>query len=131
VSQSHTIGQLAAEAGVNVETIRYYQRRKLFPVPKRLNGSARRYGEAEAERLRFIKCAQRIGFTLKEVDDLIKLLNPISCSKTRALAAAKLSVVDERIRELQRLRKELKRLLAGCDTNTDESRCPIIEGFVR
>ncbi len=129
--QSHTIGQLAAEAGVNVETIRYYQRRKLFPVPKRLNGRARRYGKAEAERLRFIKCAQGMGFTLKEVHGLLRLLSPMSCTKTRTMAAAKLAVVNERIRELQKLRNELQRLLAACDANTDESRCPIIEGLVR
>ena len=126
-----TIGQLAAEAGVNVETIRYYQRRKLFPVPKRSNGSARRYGKAEAERLRFIKCAQGTGFTLKEVHELLSLRSPMSCSKTRTMAATKLAVVNERIRELQKLRNELQRLLAACDANTDESRCPIIEGLVR
>ncbi len=128
--QSYTIGQLAADAGVSVETVRYYQRRKMFPVPKRSHGSPRRYGRAEAERLRFIKGAQRLGFTLNEVDDLLKLLNPMSCGQTRTIAAAKLEVVDERIRELRSLRNEFKRLLAACDANTDKSRCPIIEGLV-
>jgi MerR family mercuric resistance operon transcriptional regulator len=129
VQASYTIGQLAAEAGVNVETIRYYQRRKLFPEPQPTHGRMRRYGGTEVTRLRFIKCAQRLGFTLKEINDLLELLEPVSCSATRKMAAAKLELVDERIRALQELRKEFTQLLAACDANTDESRCPIIEHF--
>jgi MerR family mercuric resistance operon transcriptional regulator len=131
VQQSYTIGQLATEAGVNVETVRYYQRRKLLPQPKRAHGRTRRYGSAEVVRLRFIKCAQRLGFTLKEIDELLELLQPISCSKTREITATKLELVDERIRALEELRKEFTELLAACDANTDESRCPIIERFTR
>jgi MerR family mercuric resistance operon transcriptional regulator len=127
MQQSLTIGQLATKAGVNVETIRYYQRRNLFPSPKRSPGHARRYGGSELVRLRFIKCAQRLGFTLREIDDLIKLLEPVSCSKTRKIAAEKLEQVDIRIRELQDLREEFTELLAACDANADESHCPIIE----
>jgi MerR family mercuric resistance operon transcriptional regulator len=129
VLQSYTIGQLATEAGVNVETIRYYQRRKLLPQPKRTHGRTRRYGTAEVRRLRFIRCAQRLGFTLKEIDDLLELLDPVSCSKTREITAAKLESVDERIRELQGLREEFSQLLAACDANPDDSRCPIIDRF--
>jgi MerR family mercuric resistance operon transcriptional regulator len=129
VLQSYTIGQLAAEAGVNVETIRYYQRRRLLPKPQRALGRARRYGSGEVTRLRFIKCAQRLGFTLKEIDELLELLEPMSCSKTRTIAAAKLRQVDERIRELQALRAEFKGLIVQCDTNADDARCPIIERF--
>lgn len=129
MQQSYTIGQLAAEAGVNVETIRYYQRRRLFPKPKRALGRARRYGSTEVVRLRFIKCAQRLGFTLREIDELLELLEPMSCSKTRTIAAAKLQQVDDRIRELQALREEFTALLSACDANADESRCPIIERF--
>ena len=131
MEQVYTIGQLAAEAGINVETIRYYQRRRLFPKPKRAFGRMRRYGSAEVVRLRFIKCAQRLGFTLKEIDELLELLEPMSCSKTRAIAAAKLQQVDERIRELQALRTEFTDLLEACDANADESRCPIIERFAQ
>src|SRR5687767_4362048 len=131
VQQTFTIGQLALEAGVNVETIRYYQRRKLFPTPKRNQGRTRRYGTPEVVRLRFIKCAQRLGFTLREIDELLELLEPMSCSKTRTIAAAKLQQVDERIRELQVLRAEFNGLIAACDANSDESRCPIIEWFAK
>jgi MerR family transcriptional regulator, mercuric resistance operon regulatory protein len=127
VQQNYTIGQLAAEAGVNVETVRYYQRRKLFPKPKRSLGCTRRYGSTEVQRLRFIKCAQRLGFTLREIDDLLALIEPMSCSKTRTIAAAKLEQVDKHIRELQDVRKKFAELLAACDANADESRCPIIE----
>jgi len=129
MQESYTIGQLAAEAGVNVETVRYYQRRRLFPKPKRALGRTRRYGSAEVVRLRFIKCAQRLGFTLREIDDLLDLLEPVSCSKTRTIAAAKLEQVDARIRELQSLREEFTGLIKACDANSDESRCPIMERF--
>jgi MerR family mercuric resistance operon transcriptional regulator len=130
VSRSYTIGQLALEAGVSVETIRYYQRRELFPEPKRPPTGSRRYGAADVERLRFIKRAQRSGFTLGEIEQLAGLLKPMSCSKTRRIAAAKLDVIDQRITELRSLRGELARLVAACEINTDESRCPIIENFV-
>jgi MerR family mercuric resistance operon transcriptional regulator len=127
VNRSYTIGQLAAVAGVNVETVRYYQRRKLMAEPKRPAGRARRYGDADAARLRFIRGAQRLGFSLNEVKDLLQLLEPVSCSKTRELADAKLRAMDRRISELKALRNEFAHLLAACHANTDESRCPIIE----
>jgi MerR family transcriptional regulator, mercuric resistance operon regulatory protein len=127
VSRGYTIGQLATEAGVSVETVRYYQRRKLIAEPKRPPGRVRRYGGADAQRLRFIKDAQRLGFSLSEVEELLSLLSPMSCSKTREIAAAKLNFVDERIKELKELREQFVHLLAACDTNTDEARCPIIE----
>ena len=83
MNPNQTIGQLATAAGVNVETVRYYQRRKLIAEPKRPAGRTRRYSGADAQRLRFIKSAQRLGFSLSEVKDLISLLAPMSCSKTR------------------------------------------------
>ena len=131
MNRRYTIGQLATAAGVNVETVRYYQRRKLIAEPKRPPGRTRRYSGADAERLRFIKAAQRLGFSLGEVQDLLSLLAPMSCSKTRQIAAAKLDFVDERIRELKALRRQFTRLLAACDDNADESRCPIIERLKR
>jgi MerR family mercuric resistance operon transcriptional regulator len=129
--QRYTIGQLAAEVGVNVETIRYYQRRKLFPEPRRAHGRVRRYGSDEIARLRFIRRAQRLGFTLSEIDELLELLEPRSCSKTRKIAAAKLAVIDERIGELQKLRTEFTALLQECDANSDDARCPIIDRLAR
>lgn len=127
MSRTYTIGQLAAEAGVNVETVRYYQRRKLMPEPARPPGGTRRYDETDAERLRFIKRAQVMGFALVDVESLLTLRARRSCQKTRDLAASKLELVDSQIRELRRLRKELAQLVATCDRNVDEAACPIID----
>jgi MerR family transcriptional regulator, mercuric resistance operon regulatory protein len=125
--QSYTIARLAAAAGVHVETIRYYQRRGLVPEPVRPAGGVRRYTAADAERLRFIKRAQTMGFTLAEIAHLLRLRARCSCRATRELAAAKLQDLDRRICELRGLRKELAHLIHDCDGNADEATCPVIE----
>ena len=126
--RSFTIGQLALAAGVSVETVRYYQRRNLMPEPPRPTGGTRRYTEADAQRLRFIKRAQVMGFALADIENLLRLgSGGRSCRTTRELALAKLEAVDERIRELRRLRKELASLVAECDQNRSEAPCPITE----
>lgn len=122
-----TIGGLAKAAGVNVETVRYYQRRGLLPEPTRSLGEIRRYSVADAERLRFIKRAQAVGFTLGEVLALLSLRSRVCCSATRALAAAKVQMIDDRCIELQLLRNELARWIADCDANVAEVSCPVIE----
>jgi MerR family transcriptional regulator, mercuric resistance operon regulatory protein len=123
----YTIGRLAASAGVRVETIRYYQRLKLIPEPPRPAGSVRRYSQADAERLRFIKRAQRMGFSLSEITSLLRLQTRRSCHATRELAAAKLSLIDARIQELRGLRMQLADLVAACDANTQDTKCPVIQ----
>jgi MerR family mercuric resistance operon transcriptional regulator len=123
----YTIARLAAAASVNVETVRYYQRRNLMPEPTRSNGGYRQYTEADAERLRFIKRAQAMGFTLAEVATLLQLRTQRSCRATRDLAETKLRIVDTRLRELRDLRKELARLVAGCDANVEGDGCPVID----
>ena len=123
----YTISGLAAAAGVHVETIRYYQRLKLLPEPPRPLGSIRRYTEADADRLRFIKRAQAMGFTLAEITNLLTLQARRSCRATRELAAIKLRLVDARIRALRTLRKELAGLIADCDANTQDAKCPVIQ----
>lgn len=127
MSRTYTIARLAAAAGVHVETIRYYQRMKLAPEPPRPVGGIRRYGEADADRLRFIKRAQAMGFTLEEIRTLITLQARRSCRATRDIAATKLRMVDARIRELRHLRKELAGMIADCDANTQDTRCPVIQ----
>lgn len=122
-----TIAGLAHAAGVNVETVRYYQRLGLIPEPARPLGGVRRYATADADRLRFIKRAQAMGFTLVEIKKLLKLRVRRSCRATRALAAAKLRLIDERIRELRRLRRELALVIADCDANSEDSVCPAID----
>jgi MerR family mercuric resistance operon transcriptional regulator len=123
----YTIAGVAAAAGVHVETVRYYQRLKLVPEPLRPFGGIRRYTEADADRLRFIKRAQAMGFTLAEVERLLNLQTRRSCRATRELAAAKLSLVDTRIRELRHLRKELAGLIADCDANSENGACPVMQ----
>src|SRR6266702_8012932 len=125
--QPYTIAGLATAAGVHVETIRYYQRLKLVPEPPRPIGGIRRYTEADADRLRFIKRAQAMGFTLAEITSLITLQARRSCRATRELAATKLRLVDARIRELRDLRRELAGLIADCDANTQDTQCPVIQ----
>ena len=125
--QSYTIARLAAAAGVHIETVRYYQRRRLVPEPQRPLAGVRRYTEADAERLRYIKRAQAMGFTLKEIESLLNLRTRRSCRATRELAATKLHLIDARIRELRQLRKELAGLVADCDANAQDSTCPTIE----
>lgn len=123
----YTIARLAAAAGVHIETIRYYQRLKLVPEPPRPLGGIRRYTEADADRLRFIKRAQAMGFSLAEILSLLTLQRRRSCRATRELTAAKLGLVDSRIRELRHLRNELAGLIADCDANVEEGACPVIE----
>jgi MerR family mercuric resistance operon transcriptional regulator len=125
--KSYTIGRLGAAAGVHVETIRYYQHLGLLREPPRPLGGIRRYSEADTERLRFIKRAQAMGFTLAEISSLLALEMRRSCHATRELAATKLHLVDARIRELRNLRKELAGLIADCDANTQDASCPVIQ----
>jgi MerR family mercuric resistance operon transcriptional regulator len=126
-----TIGALAAAAGVNVETVRYYQRRGLITVPARPRGGVRHYSADDADRLRFIKRAQAMGFALVEIENLLKLRTRRSCRATRELAQTKLNMVNARIGELHQLRKELVFLIADCESNSVDTRCPIMDRLVR
>lgn len=123
---TYTIGRLAKAADVHVETVRYYQRRGLLSAPARTTG-IRHYTEADAEQLRFIKRAQSIGFTLSEVEALLALRAKPSCPDSRALAARKLALVEERLRELRQLRRELTAWIDQCDHNPATAPCPSIE----
>jgi MerR family transcriptional regulator, mercuric resistance operon regulatory protein len=123
----YTIGRLAQAVGVNVETIRYYQRLQLLSEPPRPLGGVRRYSATHADRVRFIKRAQAMGFALAEIRSLLSLQTQRSCRATRELAAAKLGLVDARIRELRYLHKELAGLIADCDANAEDRVCPVIQ----
>lgn len=121
-----TIGTLARASGVHVETIRFYQRRGLLPQPKRPPAGVRRYGEEAAARLRFIKRAQDIGFTLGEVAELLRLER--GCRDAHGLATAKLAAVERRLADLGRVRSTLRELIARCEEGKARS-CPIIESL--
>ncbi len=121
-----TIGQLAQAAGVNVETIRYYQRRGLLDEPDKPLGGHRRYAAVAVRRVRFIKRAQQLGFTLEEVKGLLRLEDGQNCRETRLLAEQKLSVIEARIADLTRMCRLLKGLIAECGAGKRPRSCPII-----
>lgn len=111
---------------MNVETVRFYQRLGLMGEPIRPLGGVRRYGAEFVSRLRFIKRAQQLGFSLAEIQRLLVLEDPQSCSKARALAAEKLALVEARLADLDRMRGVLKDLVARCDVRRGKIACPII-----
>ena len=121
-----TIGHIAHAAGVNVETVRYYQRRGLVSLPPKRTRGFRYYTSETASRVRFIKRAQALGMSLKEVQRLIKIDAKGACKETRALAVAKLALVERKLMELARLRDVLQELVTACDQPHGAS-CPIIE----
>jgi len=121
-----TIGRLARAASVNVETVRYYQRRGLVTEPDRPLNSVRRYSEDSVKRIRFIKRAQELGFTLTEIANLLALEDGRSCRETRDLATRKLALVESRLAGLSRLRKTLLLFIARCVTSRGKVSCPII-----
>lgn len=126
MSEICTIGRLARQAGVNVETVRYYQRRGLLEEPRRPPGGIRRYREAHARRLRFIKQAQALGFSLEEVKDLLALEDGRHCREAERLAALKLGMVRERMMQLRRVEEVLATLVDRCHCNTGNVHCPLI-----
>jgi len=121
-----TIGALAAEAGVNVETIRFYQRRGLLAEPERPPGSVRRYGADDVARVRFIKSAQRIGFSLDEVVQLLQLEDGTGCGQAHAIATHRLLDVRQRLTDLQRIEAALSALVARCAGARGRVACPLI-----
>lgn len=125
-----TIGQLAHTAGVNVETIRYYQRIGLLPVPKRSYGSIRRYSADDLKRVRFIKRAQALGFSLDEVALLLGLSDGRHCAATKSLAERKLTMVEEKIADLTAIQKALKSLVRQCSIGSRGRGCAIIDALV-
>lgn len=125
-----TIGQLAAAAGVNVETIRYYQRRGLLSTPARPAGGQRRYSSQALERLVFIRDAQKLAFTLGDVARLLAMSDAESCKAVRDIAAEKLLYLAERIGEIDRVRKRLRTLIKRCEGNANAAAWPIIRALV-
>ncbi len=124
-----TIGRLADEAGVNVETIRYYQRRGLMPEPDKPVNGHRHYPVAAIRRVRFIKRAQLLGFTLDEVGILLDLDAAHACADTRVLAANKIQAIEGKLADLKAMRKALTALLLQCDVGGTKDHCPIIDAL--
>jgi len=122
-----TIGVLARNAGVNIETVRYYQRRGLIGTPRKPLGGVRRYDAATLAQLRFIKRAQQLGFSLREITDLLEL-GTGACAETRLLAEARLADIEKRLHDLQAMRRTLARLIQSCRAGR-EAACPIVESL--
>jgi MerR family mercuric resistance operon transcriptional regulator len=121
-----TIGSLADAALVNLETIRFYQRKMLMREPERSQGSIRRYGESDLARVRFIKSAQRLGFSLDEIAELLKLEDGTHCREARSLAELKLVSVREKLADLQRIESLLNQLVGRCASARGAVTCPLI-----
>jgi MerR family mercuric resistance operon transcriptional regulator len=121
-----TIGGLAASAGVHVETIRFYQRKGLLAEPHRNYGRIRRYGAADVARVRFVKSAQRLGFSLDEIAGLLRLDDGTQCDEARAAAEHKLMDVRAKLADLRRMETALAQLVRRCAATTGRVRCPLI-----
>ncbi len=124
-----TIGQLARMAQVNVETIRYYERRGLMPEPPRRDSGYRQYADPDVTRIKFIKRAQTLGFTLKEISELLSLrVDPnTTCGDVKRRAEVKIADMEEKIKDLQRMKKALTKLASTCRGHGPMSECPILE----
>jgi MerR family transcriptional regulator, copper efflux regulator len=126
-----TIGRLAKAVGVNVQTIRYYERRRLLSPPVRTPSGYRVYGDEEIQRLRFIRNAQALGFTLQEITDLLNLRvsSAARCGDVQRRAQAKLVQVKAKVRTLEALARALQGLLRACRAGQPTDRCPILKGL--
>ncbi|MFT7400861.1 MAG: MerR family mercuric resistance operon transcriptional regulator [Hydrogenophaga sp.] len=121
-----TIGALAIQAQVGVETIRFYQRKGLMHEPERLSGSVRRYGRQDLGRVRFIKSAQRLGFSLDEIAQLLTLEDGAHCNEAREQAELKLTDVRAKLVDLQRIETALVDLVDRCCAARGNVNCPLI-----
>lgn len=125
-ANSLTIGGLARAAKVHIETIRYYQRRGLLPEPQRPPGGIRRYGDADIDRLTFVKTAQQLGFSLDEIGDLLRLEDGTHCQEASALAEHKLRDVRNKIDRLEKIEKALEEMVGRCHARPGNITCPLI-----
>jgi MerR family mercuric resistance operon transcriptional regulator len=126
-----TVGCLAKELGICTETIRYYHRIGLLPVPPRAPGSTvRRYGEEDVRLLRFIKQAQHLGFSLEEIRGLLTLSRGSHCEEVQCLARQKLCDLEKKMLEIAHMRDTIRALLNECANNEGESQCPLIEALL-
>src|SRR5579859_1178046 len=123
------IGELAKRAGVGIDTVRYYERSGLLAPHTRLPSGYRRYRDLEVARLRFIRRAQALGFTLGEIKSLLRLSAQRNVAQVKRSAQAKLADVDRRIKELQRVREGLAELIAQCPGHGRAEDCPILRAL--
>ena len=123
------IGELARSVDVNVETIRYYQRIGLLQLPPKPFGGMRSYSEEDLQRLRFIRRAQQLGFSLEDIGELLEL-SSFDCERVEKLAAEKLSQVRTRLRQLRKIESILSKTVDQCARRKGNQPCPTIETLV-
>ena len=125
------IGEVATRAGVHIETLRYYERRGLLPAPAREASGYRRYQDGSVRVVRFIKRAQELGFTLSDIEELLRLAEggPSSCREVRALATGKIAEVERRIEALEAMRRSLVTLVKTCHRRAPSRECPLLESI--
>ena len=126
ISENLSIGTFAKAAGVNRETIRFYQRKGLLPEPTKPLGGIRRYGQADVTRVRFVKSAQRLGFSLDEIAELLRLEDGTHCEEASRLAEHKLSEVRRKLADLRRMEAALSLLVGACHAGNGNVHCPLI-----
>ena len=124
-----TIGRAAKAAGVKIDTIRYYQRIGLITEPVLPQGGQRKYGEEVVRRVKFIKRAQTLGFTLDETSSLLSFEEAKNCCETKELAEHKIKEIDGRIADLRRMKKTLGDLSMRCENGVEAGPCPIIDSL--
>ena len=126
-----TIGQVAQHAGVGIETIRFYEREGVLTKPDRSASGYRLFNEDVIDRLRFIGRAKELGFTLKEIKELLSLkLDPAtSCADVKGRAEAKIADIEQKVRTLQRMKKALVKLTKACSGSGSTTDCPILEAL--
>lgn len=124
-----TISEVASAAGVNVQTLRYYERRGILEEPRRTAAGYRQYDAETVTRIQFIKRAQDLGFTLREIEELLGLRveHAAACAAVESKARAKLADVERKIDQLERMRRVLNDLVAACERREPTEDCPILE----
>jgi len=125
------IGQLAKRAGVAIDTVRYYERNDLLAPSGRLASGYRRYGDVELKRLRFIRRAKALGFSLTDIRGLLALSDERSVAKVKRAAEKKLVDIEQRIAELERMRAGLHTLIAACPGHGRAEACPILNALTQ
>ncbi len=126
-----TIGELAKRSGVGLETVRFYERKGLIEDPPRTSSGYRQYPEDVVARIRFIKRCKELGFSLKEISELLSLrVDPeTTCADVRRQTELKLADAEEKIRALRRIKAALDKLVASCSGSGPTSECPILEAL--
>jgi MerR family mercuric resistance operon transcriptional regulator len=126
-----SIGEVARQVGVGVETVRFYERQGLLEKPPRKESGYRQYPPEAVSRIRFIKKAKEVGFSLKEIKELLSLRldSAATCEDVRSRAEAKISDIEQKIQALQKMKQALTDLTAVCDGQGSASKCPILKAF--